>query len=91
MIWSLGHDDLDGYQAVSLTDNFTMWLMFQPSGGVMVPLRMVNWSWNGTGTFNGVTGSVTSSNAVANLDSDATGNYPAWTDNVTNHFDLHRE
>jgi hypothetical protein len=88
---SPGSDGLDGYQAVSFTNNFTMWLMFQPSGGVVVPLRMVNWSWNGTGTFNGVTGSVTSSNAVANPDSDATDNYPVWTDNVTNHFNLQRE
>jgi hypothetical protein len=84
-------DTLDTYTNISFTNNFTMWLMFQPSGGVMVPVRTVNWSWNATGAFNGVTGNVISSNSVANPDSDAIGNYPIWTDNVTNHFNLQRE
>ena len=28
--------------------HFQMWIMFTPTGGHEVPLRSVNWYWNGT-------------------------------------------
>ena len=35
------------WKTVSTSDNFTMWLMFQPTNGQWVPLRSVTWTWGG--------------------------------------------
>jgi hypothetical protein len=75
-------DNLNYYQAVSYSDHFSMWLMFQPQGGQWVPLRVVNWNWNGIGTLsNGVWNLTSSSNAVNPTDSDST-THPTWTTNI---------
>jgi hypothetical protein len=80
------------YKTVKTADSFTMWLMFQPSGGQPVPLRTVSWSWSGTAVLtntpdtNGNYWVLTSStNTPSPTDSDST-THPEWTDNVTNHF-----
>jgi hypothetical protein len=41
-----------GYLRVEVADNLQMWMLFEPPGGRMVPLRTVNWSWGGAATNN---------------------------------------
>jgi hypothetical protein len=41
------------YVGVAAYDQFEMWMMFQPSGGICVPLRAVNWFWSGSATNSG--------------------------------------
>lgn len=38
------------YSCGEASDRLTMWMMFQPVGGVMVPLRAVAWEWHGVAT-----------------------------------------
>jgi hypothetical protein len=38
------------YTQVQGSDTFEMWMMFQPTNGIPVPLRAVNWSWSGAAT-----------------------------------------
>jgi hypothetical protein len=37
-----------GWSQVSESDSFTTWLMYQPSGGVWVPLKSYSWNWSFT-------------------------------------------
>jgi uncharacterized Zn-binding protein involved in type VI secretion len=74
------------YVSVTGSGTFNMWMMFTPSGGVSVPLQVVNWSWSGSATNNGtgwslVPGSATNSPNPAGQD---TENYPLWINNITN-------
>ena len=69
----------------SATDSFTTWLMYQPPGGVWVPLQTVTWNWSGhvvkdkaTGTWNSATNG---SPAVTGYTSDSgtpTNSPPQW-------------
>ena len=74
------------YQAISCSQNSTMWLLFKPAvGGHWVPLRKVDWSWSALATTSG--GIVSSSNTT-NPPSANTLVYPFWTDNAANHRNL---
>ncbi len=69
------------------SDQYTMWLMFQPTSvtGRPVPLRSVSWNWNGTVT-NTPPWTLTSSSpttAGAVITGTATTSYPEWITNIT--------
>jgi alpha-tubulin suppressor-like RCC1 family protein len=74
-----------GYLQGFAGNNFGMWMMFQPSNGIPVPLRIVNWFWSGTAT-NGSGGwtLLTGTNSVNPSDSD-TETFPTWNSNIRNH------
>jgi len=77
------------WKTVSTSDNFTMWLMFKPAGGQLVPLGSMSWNWAGTATLNSVStnGSYWSLTGASNnspTNSNST-TYPQWTDNIVNH------
>jgi hypothetical protein len=68
------------------SDHLIMWMMFQPDGGVMVPLRAVDWSWHGIAT-NGPSGwRLTSSpdDHTVNPQDYPTEDYPIWKSSATN-------
>jgi hypothetical protein len=69
------------------TDQYTMWLMFQPTSvtGRPVPLRSLSWNWNGTVT-NTPPWTLTSSSpttAGGTITGTATTSYPEWITNIT--------
>jgi hypothetical protein len=76
------------YKAYSISDTFTMYLMFVPTGTagrpIYVPLRKVSWSWTGNafrfGSSNDWT--LNSSSKTTNPNADVT-DCPQWTANVT--------
>lgn len=74
-----------GYNCIIASDKFTMWLMFKPTDGRWVPLRMVNWHWNGTASLSGTNWVLTSSSWSTNPpDADAGATFPQWNSNVKN-------
>src|SRR5205085_7415543 len=77
--------DCDHYSAYTVNDQFTMWLMFKPSttGAIYVPLRKVDWSWNGTANrfFCSWTLGSISGHSNNPTDADAT-TFPQWTTNI---------
>jgi len=85
---------LAGFDQVSYSDDFTMWLMFKPDGDTAqwVPLRKVNWHWDGAGSLvttgfekNWV---LTSTNNPGNPMDRISFDHPQWDWNAndTNHF-----
>jgi hypothetical protein len=65
-------------------NNFEMWMMFQPTGGIMVPLRAVNWSWSGSAT-NGPSGwGLESGTNSVNLTDFDTETYPMSNSDIQN-------
>jgi hypothetical protein len=76
--------NLIAYQAVSYSDSFQTWLMFQPSGGGWVPLRKVAWHWSGSGTMapDGKWTLISQDHNPDPPDSDATDDFPEWTTNM---------
>jgi hypothetical protein len=72
------------YKSASVSDSFTMFLLFRPAGGEWVPLRQVDWSWGAAANLVGATWVLTSTNNAVNpADSDSTA-HPEWTDNWVN-------
>jgi hypothetical protein len=75
------------YTTAIESDTMEMWLLFQPTNGIPVPLRAVNWYWSGTATNNpsGTDGwgLESGTNTVNPADFD-TETYPVWNDNVIN-------
>jgi hypothetical protein len=73
-----------GYVRGSAANSFEMWMMFQPPGGIWVPLRAVNWSWSSSATNspNGW-GLESGTNSVNPTDFD-TQTYPLWNSDVRN-------
>lgn len=69
-----------------VNQSFTMWLMYQPSGGVLVPLRKMDWWWSGATSYDGNQWVKTSGNHVQNPASSATTDYPTWTTNNVNTY-----
>lgn len=65
-------------KSVSVSDNFSMWVEYQPPGGIWVPLSVVNWSWGGEGSTNGVNWSLISSNNIVNPTGFETTTFPTW-------------
>jgi len=55
-----GLDTTSGYNttpmSLSRSDSFTMTLMFQPAGGIWVPVGKFLWSWNGSANWRGTGG-----------------------------------
>lgn len=72
------------YEQVSISDQFTMWTMFKPSGtdSIWVPLRSLDWSWSGSATRTDTTWTLAESGKSAGASSD-TSVFPEWTANVT--------
>jgi hypothetical protein len=68
-------------------DQYTMWLMFQPTSVTSrpVPLRSLSWNWNGTATntppWTLISSSPTTAGAV--ITGTATTSYPEWITNIT--------
>jgi hypothetical protein len=63
-----------------LSESFEMTMMFNPpGGGVRVPIRAVDWSWNGLGTVE--SGGATGSGSPDGPDL-PTEKYPQWNSNV---------
>jgi len=78
---------LDNYIAVNRQDNMQMWLMYKPNGGQWVPLRKVNWGWNGSGTLSGGGWHLSVNQPSPNVGNDTdTKQPPEWTTNVTGYF-----
>ena len=74
-------------------DQFECYLMFKPSGGIPVPLRVTNWEWKGKALFNGTTGLWTGLTPFVNPQGSVAGNtltFPNWTNNVANHALFYR-
>jgi hypothetical protein len=75
---------------VEASDHFTMWMMFQPSGGIMVPLRAVDWYWHGIATNapGGWTLASSPSDHSVNPPDYSAEQYPVWNSSVqSNHID----
>src|SRR5882724_779811 len=76
------------YTAYSISDSFTMYLMFAPTGTtgrpIYVPLRKLSWGWTGNafrlGSLNDW--SLNSSSKTTNASADVTA-CPQWSANVT--------
>jgi hypothetical protein len=66
-----------GYVRVSVGESFQMYMLFQPSDGICVPLRAVDWSWSGVATNSGSTWGFESGTGSASSDSDTTS-FPQW-------------
>jgi hypothetical protein len=45
--------DCTAYQDYNGTDHFSMYMMFQPTGGIAVPVEEVDWNWGGDAVPNG--------------------------------------
>lgn len=59
------------------SDSFKMWLMFQPNGGIPVPLKVVEWSWSGS-AINGPNGWELQTGVPGNPSVSETEHYPQW-------------
>jgi hypothetical protein len=70
------------------SDSFRMFMMFEPPGGIPVPLRVVDWEWHGVAT-NGPSGwglaSSPDDHSTDPADKD-TEDYPEWNSAVGNYF-----
>jgi len=60
-----------------------MWLMFQPSNGIPVPIRAINWSWGGTATNYMGTWSLEVGTNTINPPDFPTLTFPQWNSNIT--------
>ena len=69
------------------SDNFKTTLMFQPSGGIWIPVTQGTWNWGGSasyaypGPWTGPTGATTTPPSMS--PATGNGNFPTWTHNVT--------
>jgi hypothetical protein len=79
------------FKVYSANDEFNMWLMFKPDiGAHSVPLKMVDWKWNGYGVLSGAQWILTSNpNPDSNPVALETLVYPSWTNWIDN-FSSHR-
>ena len=68
---------------VSDSGSYQAFLMFQPSGGIAVPLKLIKWNWSGVATSD-TNGNWTliSSNAVVTANNQYTTTFPIWTNVV---------
>ncbi len=76
---------LNGYNEVTVTNRFKMWLMFKPTGGLWVPLKTVTWNWSGTALLSGTNWVLANRSWSTNPpDADAGTIFPQWNNNVRN-------
>ena len=74
----------DQFLQKSVNDAFQMWLMFKPSGDAnWVPLRELDWWWNGGADAGGGWHLTYGANSSAPTDADTT-TYPSWNHNAAN-------
>ena len=67
------------------SDTFEMWLMYQPTNGIPVPIRAVNWSWTGSATnYLGLTWMLKQATNSVNPVDFPTSTFPQWNSDVTN-------
>jgi hypothetical protein len=78
------------WQNISISDNFNMWLMFKPTGGQWVPLKVVTWNWGGTASQTGGVWTLNSSNNIVNPVGVDSLTYPSWTNSIVN-FNYQKE
>ncbi len=74
------------FSSISVSDSYTMWLMFRPTGtnAIWVPLRQVNWSWSGQGGRFTTCGWILSSSSHSTNPADQNSTtFPTWTSNVS--------
>jgi hypothetical protein len=70
---------------VSDSDHFRMFLMFQPVGGIPVPLRLIEWNWSASANINpNYQWTLTSSNVTITANNQDTTSFPTWTTNIVN-------
>ena len=75
------------YALCQQSDTFEMWMMYQPSNGIPVPLRAVNWSWTGSATnYLGLSWMLKQGTNTVNPADFPTTTFPQWNSNVTNAF-----
>jgi len=68
-----------GYKSVSRTTNFKMTMLFQPTGGIAVPLLSVDWYWKASAATNGAgVWTITSATNSVNPSASATTTFPQW-------------
>ena len=61
-----------------------MYLLFRPTGGFPVPMRVVNWHWGGEATWNGqkwIEANLDPKNA-SDISGAVAAQFPAWTQNI---------
>jgi hypothetical protein len=81
---------LDGFDGVSYSEDFTMWLMFKPDNNTAqwVPLGKVSWHWDGAGNaitnYFGKQWVLTSTNNPGNPTNTISFDHPQWNWNETN-------
>jgi hypothetical protein len=74
------------YDSYTRADTFTMFLMFQPTGGIFVPIRLVNWSWSGAASLSGGTWVGANRSWTSNPGDAAPSWNPTWTCNAANYL-----
>jgi hypothetical protein len=68
------------FETLSESNAFSMWLEFKPDGGIWVPLRVVDWDWNGNATKAGTNWVLTTNpNPDPNPSDSDTTIFPSWT------------
>jgi hypothetical protein len=74
------------YSVATAADSAEMWMMFQPPGGMWVPLRAVQWHWNGAACkgANGHWALCGNPDHSTNLSDFDTEDYPVWKSNAKN-------
>jgi hypothetical protein len=72
---------LSSQQEVTVSDSFSMWLMYSPSpSDVWVPLFEIDWTWAADATYNGTSWSLKSAGSGGAQPSiKRTSSYPKWT------------
>jgi hypothetical protein len=84
------------YYSYTRQDSFTMFLMFQPTGGIFVPVRLVNWSWGGTACMSPSTApgcdernwTLANANWIPNPSDAAPSGNPSWTCNAQDYINV---
>ena len=68
------------YTTVSVDDHFTMTMLFQPSGGIAVPLQAVDWYWKASATNNAGVWTIVSGTATNSVNPTPypTTTFPRW-------------
>ncbi|MGH7989517.1 MAG: hypothetical protein ACREDS_04885 [Limisphaerales bacterium] len=74
--------DLTNVVQFSTSESFRTVLMFQPFGGIPVPIKEIDWNWGGVVSLTNSQWVLTSSNAAITINNQATTTFPTWTNVV---------
>ncbi len=82
---SPGNGLSSAYKKVTVSDSFTMFLMFKPtvSDSIWVPLRSVNWSWTGEASKDSQGQWSLDASSKNTGNSSETSTHPTWSGNIT--------